>query len=223
MAKRKATRRRSRLSLPVLVADATEIGVSPGVLVIRTGTLSSPPTVLVLPTEGVEGFLSPMQAAARAAEEDYWGLLPAFRSGARSEDNQELRRAKEKWLRAQPWHQALNNVGGANQNPLYLVDYVGHVGLVAAPPFTHVRTLVIFDPLQLNRLTPKLRQGAAGALQGMPTANPDVPARLTGALREWASMPWPATPVALPTQKEAEAVISGLRTDFLRRAPVVKD
>ncbi|MFI0766145.1 hypothetical protein ACH4TQ_14865 [Streptomyces sp. NPDC021218] len=171
----------------------------------------------------MDEFLSQMQAAAHAAEEDYWRLLPALHSEARSEDNQELGRAREKWLRAQSWHQTLHSVGGAHHHPLFLVDYAGHVGLVAAPPFTHVRTLVIFDPLQLNRLAPRLRQGAAGALRGMLAANTNVSVRLTRARQEWESMPWPAAPVALPTQTQAEAIISGLRTDFLRRTPVIKE
>ncbi|MFJ4031513.1 hypothetical protein [Streptomyces griseoluteus] len=223
MTKRKATRPRPRLSIPVVVADATEVGVSPGALMIRTGSLTSPPTVAALPVELLDGFLRQVQAAARAAEEDYWSLIPAFRAGARSEDNTELARAKEQWLRAQPWNTALDNGGGANHHPLFLVEYAGHVGLVAAAPFTRARTLVIFDPLQLHRLAPALLKAASGAAQGMSEANPRVSVRLARARQEWTAMPWPATPLTLPTQQQAEAVISELRTDFLRRSLFVEE
>ncbi|WP_405444468.1 hypothetical protein OG350_37770 [Streptomyces achromogenes] len=211
------------MSIPVVIADATEVGVSPGVLVIRTGALTSPPTVVVLPAEVLDGFLPQMQAAAHAAEEDYWRLLPAFRAGARSEANVELARAKEKWLHAQPWSKALASVGGVNQHPLFLIEYAGHVGLVAAAPFSQVQTFVIFDPLQLNRLAPRLLKAAAQAVQGMPGSHPHVLERLAGAHQEWTSMPWPAAPVALPSQKQAAAVVSALHTDFLRRAPFIKE
>ncbi|MET8697161.1 hypothetical protein ABZV65_32000 [Streptomyces bauhiniae] len=223
MTKRKAARPHSRLSIPVVVADATEVSVSPGALVIRTGSLTSPPTVAALPAEILDGFLRQVQAASRAAEEDYWRLIPAFRAGARSEDNTELARAKEQWLRAQPWKTALDNAGGANHHPLFLVEYAGHVGLVAAAPFTRARKLVIFDPLQLHRLAPTLLKAASGAAQSMPGADPHVPVRLARALQVWTAMPWPATAPTLPTQQQAEAVISGLRTDFLRRPPFVKE
>ncbi|WP_328512913.1 hypothetical protein OHB25_59065 [Streptomyces mirabilis] len=223
MTKRKATQSRSRLSIPVVVADATEVSVSPGVLVIRTGTLGSPPTVVALPAGSLEGLLSQVQAAAHAAEEDYWCLLPAFRAHARSEDKLELGRAKEKWLRAQPWNKALDSVGGVDHHPLFLVDYAGHVGLVAAVPFSRVRTLVIFDPLQLNRMAPMLLQAASGAVQGMPWAHPDVSVRLARARQQWAAMPWPATPFTLPTQQQAEAVVSALHSDFVRRTPFAKE
>ncbi|MFF9364516.1 hypothetical protein [Streptomyces griseoluteus] len=223
MTKRKATRPRPRLSIPVVVADATEVGVSPGVLVIRTGSLTSPPTVVALPTEVLSGFLPQVQAAAQAAEEDYWSLIPAFGAGARSEDNAELGRAKEKWLRAQPWKKVLHSVGGVDHHPLFLVDYAGHVGLVAAAPFSRVRTLVIFDPLQLRRMAPMLIKAASGAVQGAPAGHPNVSVRLARARQEWTSMPWPATPITLPTQQQAEAVVSALHSDFLRRTPFGKE
>lgn len=190
---------------------------------IRTGTLSSPPTVLALPAEALHGFLPQVQAAAHAAEEDYWCLLPAFRARARGEDNVELGRAKEKWLRAQPWSKVLNSVGGVDHHPLFLVEYAGHVGLVAAAPFSRARTLVIFDPLQLNRIAPMLHKAASGAEQHMSGSHPNVSVRLACARQEWTSMPWPATPLTLPTQQQAEAVVSALHTDFLRRTPFDKE
>ncbi|MFJ8077041.1 hypothetical protein ACIQ7Q_24650 [Streptomyces sp. NPDC096176] len=222
MARRKAKRSRTRRMLRIVVADATEISAPPGVLVIRTGALSKRPTVLTIPTELLDSFLPNLQAAAHAAEEDYWKLIPAFHAGARSDDNAELGQAKERWILAQSWDQALRHVDDAD-HPLFLMDYAAHVGMMAAPPFTAVRTLVIFDPLQIRRLSPSLTTAATRAARGMPAAHPHVPSRLMQAQQDWSSMPWPARPAVLPTQKQADDVISGLHTDFLRRPPLIKE
>ncbi|MGW2586188.1 hypothetical protein ACWCYZ_33575 [Streptomyces virginiae] len=222
MTKRKVKSARSPLAMPIVVAEATEIAVSAGVLVIRTGTLNKPPTVLTVPAELIPQFLSHQQEATRAAEEEYWDLVPAFRAGARSEDNLELGRAKGKWLRAQPWHRALAKVPEAENHPLFRIEYAGHVGLVAAAPFTAVRTLVIFDPLQLRRLANRFAEGADAAQRSLPAADPNLPARLQQAQRHWSLHPWPGTPIALPTQKQAEDIITGLHMEFLRRTPINK-
>ncbi|WSQ15114.1 hypothetical protein OG604_49580 [Streptomyces sp. NBC_01231] len=223
MAKRKAKTARPRLVPAIVVADATEIGTSPGVLVVRTGPFTRTPKVLTVPAEMVDSFVSQLNEAARAAEEEYWDLLPAFRAGAASDDTAQLARAKEKWLLSQPWQQELQRVLGTKRDRLFLMDYAGHVGIVAAAPYAAAPHLLIFDPLQLHRLAPAFRQAAARAPHGLPVTLADPAQRLAAAQREWASVPWPHTPVTLPTQQQADAVITGLRTEFLRRAPLLNE
>ncbi|MFJ8536866.1 hypothetical protein [Streptomyces sp. NPDC093591] len=223
MAKRKAKPARSRLRPTVLVADVTEISAWPGVLVVRTGPLTRPPTVLTIPAEIIGSFVPTLQEAARAAEEEYWDLLPAFRAGARSEDNTELARAKEEWLLSQPWQQEMRRVLGNERHRLFFMDYAGHVGVVLAPPYTATPHLLIFDPLQLHRLAPALRQAATAVTRSLPDATADPAQRLATAHCEWSSAPWPRIAVVLPTQQQADEVITGLRTNFLRRTPLLKD
>ncbi|MFD7135899.1 hypothetical protein [Streptomyces sp. NPDC059894] len=223
MAKRKAKAARPRLVPAIVVADVTEIGASPGVLVIRTGPLTKMPKVITVPAEMIDTFVSKMQEAARAAEEDYWGLLPAFRAGAATDDTAELTRAKDKWVLSQPWRQEMQQALGNHHSRLFFMDYVGHVGVVAAAPYVAAPHLLIFDPLQLHRLAPAVRRAAAQAWHSLPAAVADPTQRLTAAQHEWASVPWPRTPVTLPTQQQADKVITGLRTEFLRRAPLLKE
>ncbi|MFI7019912.1 hypothetical protein [Streptomyces sp. NPDC050164] len=223
MAKRKAKAARPRQAPTIVVADATEIGTSPGVLIVRTGPLTKTPTVLTLPAETVDSFVSTLQKAACAAEEEYWGLLPAFRAGAASEDSTELARAKETWLLSQPWQQEMRRVLGQRSDRLFFMDYVGHVAVVAAPPYAATPHLLIFDPLQLHRLAPAFRQAADRARHSPPAATADPVQRLAAAHLEWSSLPWPRHPVALPTQQQADTVITALRTEFLRRTPLLKE
>lgn len=223
MAKRKAKAARPRLVPAIVVADATEIGASPGVLVVRTGPFTRTPKVITVPAEMVDSFVSKLHDAACAAEEEYWELLPAFRAGAASDDTAELTRAKEKWILSQPWRQELQRVLGARHDRLFFMDYAGHVGVFAAAPYAAAPHLLIFDPLQLHRLAPAFRQAAARAWHSLPTTAAAPAQRLAAAQREWASVPWPRTPVTLPTQQQADRVITGLRTEFLRRAPLLKE
>ncbi|MFJ4624627.1 hypothetical protein [Streptomyces sp. NPDC088812] len=223
MAKRKAKAARPRLVPAVTVADVTEIGTSPGVLVVRTGPFTRTPKVFTVPAEMVGSFVSKLHDAACAAEEEYWDLLPAFRAGAASDDAAELARAKEKWLLSQSWQQEAQRVLGAKPDRVFFMDYVGHVGVVAAAPYAAAPHLLIFDPLQLHRLAPAFQQAAARAWQSLPGTVADPAQRLAASQREWASVPWPRTPVTLPTQQQAERVITGLRTEFLRRAPLLKE
>ncbi|WP_438453363.1 hypothetical protein [Streptomyces asiaticus] len=218
MAKRKTHHPQHRIT----VADVTELALSPGVLVVRTGSLNSAPTVVALPAETLPSFLEQHQSAVRAAEEDYWSLISLFYADAKSEDNEELAQAKSKWLLAQPWHRTLQTTEQPD-HPLFLVDFAGHVGLVAAPPFTLRRTLAIFDPLQLNQLAPFFHQSAAKAQQTLPRAVGDPPTRLTCALSDWSRRPWPSAPVPLPDREQSEETIIDLRKQFLRRSPVPKD
>ncbi|MFJ6900565.1 hypothetical protein [Streptomyces hokutonensis] len=223
MAKRRAKAARPHHVPTVVVADATEIGTSPGVLIVRTGPLTKTPTVLTLPAETVDSFVSTLHKAACTAEEEYWDLLPAFRAGAESDDITELAKAKETWLLAQPWRQEMRQVLGQRSDRLFFIDYVGHVAVVAAPPYAATPHLLIFDPLQLHRLAPAFRQAAARARHGMPAATVDPVQRLAATHREWSCLPWPRDPVVLPTQQQADAVITGLRSTFLRRPPILKE
>ncbi|MFJ9589704.1 hypothetical protein [Streptomyces acidicola] len=201
----------------------TEIGTSPGILVLRTGPFTKTPKVITVPAEMVDSFVSKLQEAARAAEEDYWGLLPAFRAGAASDDTAELTRAKDKWILSQPWRQEMQQALGNERSRLFFMDYAGHVGVVAAAPYLAAPHLLIVDPLQLHRLSPAFQRAAARARHSLPASVADPAQRLAAAQREWASVPWPRHPVALPTQQQADAVIAGLRTEFLRRAPLLKE
>lgn len=223
MAKRKAKAARPRLVPAIVVADATEIGTSPGVLVVRTGPFTRTPKVITVPAEMVDSFVSKLHEAARAAEEEYWDLLPAFRAGAAGDDTAQLARAKEKWLLSQPWRQEMQQALGNEHSRLFFMDYAGHVGVVAAAPYAAAPHLLIFDPLQLHRLAPAFRQAAARARHSLPASVADPAQRLAAAQREWASVPWPRTPATLPTQQQADRVIAGLRTEFLRRAPLLKE
>jgi hypothetical protein len=223
VAKRKAKAARPRLVPAIAVADVTEIGTSPGVLVIRTGPFTRAPKVLTVPAEMVDSFVSKLHEAACAAEEEYWDLLPAFRARATSGDTAELTRAKEKWLLSQPWQQEMQWVLGTKRDRLFFMDYAGHVGVVAAAPYAAAPHLLIFDPLQLHRLAPAFQQATARARHSLPATVADPAQRLTTAQREWASIPWPRDPVTLPTPKQADKVIAGLRTEFLRRAPLLKE
>ncbi|MEV7282972.1 hypothetical protein AB0O01_00105 [Streptomyces sp. NPDC093252] len=223
MTKRKANAGRPRLVPAIVVADATEIGTSPGVLVVRTGPFTRAPKVFTVPAELVGSFLSKLHEAACAAEEEYWHFLPAFRAGAASDDNAELARAKEKWLLSQPWQQEMQRVLGAKRDRLFFMDYAGHVGVVTAAPYSTAPHLLIFDPLQLHRLAPAFQQAAARAWHSLPATLADPAQRLAAAQREWASVPWPRATVTLPTQQQAEKVITGLRTEFLRRTPLIKE
>ncbi|WP_328842841.1 hypothetical protein [Streptomyces sp. NBC_00258] len=223
MAKRKANAAHPRLVPAIAVANVTEIGTSPGVLVIRTGPFTKSPKILTVPGEMADSFVSKLQEAARAAEEEYWDLLPAFRAGAASDDTTELTRAKEKWLLSQPWQQKLQQVLGNRHNRLFFMDYAGHVGIVAATPYAAAPHLLIFDPLQLHRLAPAFQLAAVQVRRNLPTTMTVPAGRLAAAQREWSSVPWPRTPVTPPTPQQADRVIAGLRTDFLRRAPLLKE
>ncbi|WP_327742839.1 hypothetical protein OHO28_51330 [Streptomyces europaeiscabiei] len=222
MAQRKAKAARPRRTPAIVVADTTEIGASPGVLVVRTGPFTRTPKVFTVPAEMVGSFVPKLHDAACAAEEEYWDLLPTFRTGAASDDAAELARAKEKWLLSQPWQREQQRVLGTKPDRLFLMDYAGHVGVVAAAPYAAAPHLLIFDPLQLHRLAPVIQQPAAQAWHSLPDAVADPAQRLAATQREWASVPWPRTPVTLPAQQQAERVITGLRTEFLRRAPLLK-
>ncbi|BBJ37420.1 hypothetical protein SSPO_001380 [Streptomyces antimycoticus] len=202
---------------PIVIADATEAGCQAGVLVIRTGSLAARPAVLAVPAEWAQTFLLSQQVTADAAEESYWNLLPVMNAGAASEETTELGRAKEAWLKAQPWDRALRTIPVTQRHPLIHFPYAGHVGLLVTPPCADARTLIIFDPLQIRRMEAHFCEAMARAQLSLTATSLKPAPRVRAARESWAQQPWPMAQVARPTKQQAEEVIAGLHADFLRR------
>jgi hypothetical protein len=223
VAKRKAKAACPRQVPTVVVADATEIGTSPGVLIVRTGPLTKTPAVLTLPAETVDSFVSTLQKAACAAEEEYWGLLPAFRAEAANEDSAELARAKETWLLSQPWQQEMRRV--LARGAIVCSSWT----TPGTSPSSQLRPTR--PPLTCSSSTRCNSTGWPQCSGRPPTGHgiarwPPQPTQCSGSPRrtaKWSSLPWPRHPVVLPTQQQAETVITGLRTQFLRRTPLLKE
>jgi hypothetical protein len=127
----------------------------------------------------------------------------------------------ERLLKSQDWGQIVARVprGDRGQHPLALVTHAGHVGLYAGPPMTPRSLLAVYDPLQLRRLEPDLRQAGAQARQQQ-LRFPDHPLqRMQNALEFLARKPWPAIEHTAPTTDQAAQYMRDQRIAFLASTP----
>jgi hypothetical protein len=214
--------RAGELIRDIVVVDACEIEYAGnGILTIRGGTDEEPPVPIALPSQVLPDLLDTLQTASLDAEEQYWKIIvPLARSVPDAYQNQDAvvelvhsRVLQENW-------NAFANCVDAEPEQLYLVTQAGHVGLVVDPPFTLRPTVAIFDPLQLRRLDPALRQAAAQARHSAPTGVSK--AAVIAAVAHLATRAWTDLRRADPTREQAETEMHGRHREFLARSPFMR-
>jgi hypothetical protein len=110
--------------------------------------------------------------------------------------------AVRRWLLTEiDWHEIADNV--PSQDGIFAVSQAGHVGLALVPPFTDRPTLLIFDPLQLQRQQAAIRHVITLARTSTQELRTPWPDRITAVHRFLAVQPW-KQPAHIPTPTLAE-------------------
>jgi hypothetical protein len=201
-----------------VVVDSCEVGQHAGSLTLRVGNDEEPPVCVAIPAPMAIDLLQQMRTASIDAEEGYWQIVPVIMRGIEPGDGAGAAARMRAWLPRQGWANVLRRVP-AEHDDAFLVSHVGHVGLAIGPPFTDRRTLAIFDPMQLRRLTPSLQSALAAASCEPPPASPHV---VTATLAFLAAQRWPAGNHQDPTIEQTRAEAQRRYQQFLARNPYIR-
>ncbi|MFC5828085.1 hypothetical protein [Nonomuraea insulae] len=202
-----------------VVADATEIGQRHGVFTLRVGEPATAPVCLVFPAEIAAILVQHMDEARIDAEEEYWTVVPPRVKAMNTADPDAVSQGISRWLLSLNWERVARAATGGQA---FLVSYAGHVGLCTEPPFTDEFLIAIFDPLQLQRLSPALKQAAATAVSESRRIGPTTLARLNEVRRFVKAQSWPAISVPEVSTAQAEATITHAYRGFLAREPYIR-
>ncbi|MET9437554.1 hypothetical protein [Streptomyces sp. NPDC006551] len=225
MSKRKRPGRQSRAGFTgrrTVVVDMLEIGALHGSLTMRAGRDDGQLVCIVLPAPVLPSFMESLGHARLDAEEEYWRVIHHVTTSTPVK-GPDVPRAIEKWLLAQNWSSVLAAAADDAPDSLALITHVGHIGLRLAPPYTTGRALVIFDPLQFQRLERSLLHACREAHE-QAVNSPVHPLETAAlALRHISARPWPpSAQPRLPSQEEAAAYMQGRYEAFQRRSPYTR-
>lgn len=205
-----------------VVVDCLQVGSSHGNLTLRVGRTDSRPVCIALPAENLPSFLTTLHHACMDAEEEYWNVVRSVAPTAPSSTAADVSRTLQKWLLSQNWTRLLSAVPEDHAHSLPLLTHAGHIGFRLAPPFTTARALAIFDPLQLRRVQPAVRQHCAVA-QRQAASSPLHPrAAIALAVDQLSAQPWPPAGVPDPSPQEAARYMQAGYEAFQRRSPYLR-
>lgn len=219
-AKRIKQQRRLTPGRRMVVVSDCEVGQDSGMLTLRVGGERTPPVCIAIPAATATDLVRNVQTASVDAEELYWQAIPLIMRGITPGDQVAATAALESWLLTQDWATVLRRVP-VSEDEMFLVTHAGHVGLAIAPPFTDKRTLAIFDPMQLRRLTPTFHNALAAAhANGQPVVTPQT---VTAVVEFLTAQPWPSHgEYREPTFEDASTEMRHRYQEFLAREPYLR-
>ncbi|WP_204009084.1 hypothetical protein [Virgisporangium aurantiacum] len=220
-AKRIKQRRPSPSTRRTVVIDACMIGHLDGMLTARVAeSQADSPVNLAVPANTAASLVERLRLASIDTEENYWQVTRHALHGTTPGDGDAASAAIRKFLLKQNWQSVIARVP-ASPEQIFLVSHVGHVGLVAPPPFTDQRSLLIFDPMQLRRLGPALQTAIANA-HADPTAGAVTPAAVAAVVDFLKAEPWETDHHPEPSFEQARAEMQKRYRAFLTREPYVR-
>lgn len=210
------------LSSTLFVSDL-QVGYCSGTmtLVANDHNVGSEPMAVVIPGEATLSFLADLREAVSDAEEWYWPhFAPWLGAVARklNGDAAAIADELESWHRTQGWDKGIKAAQQQADSGLALLTHVGHVALLAFPPFSPRPVVLIFDPTQLRRMDSSLNAMSTRAAE---TADPSGwRVQVLEAHRRLEADPAPdLTRFVQPTPGEAVERQRAIYEDFLRRSP----
>lgn len=205
----------------LMVVDGCDVGHLKGWLTVRTGYEDTLEAWAAIPGLAAPPLVDALGQAALDAEEDYWSVIREVVRVVGTAEPEVLETAIPAWLLDQDWGQVLRAVDRTPEHGVFVISHVGHVALVADPPWSPRPAVMVFNPLQLQRMADWWRACALQAHAAAPLAAPPSGLDAPTILGFLATQPWPPE-YREPTAEEAAEEVRERYVAYLRRPPSLR-